>query len=337
MSYIRKVIKKDRLRVAETIGNDRMRRVYRALGLPPKYNMDIDPQYSNKLTPGYGRVYAKAILSTPTILSICPGSVTMFPNFNLKEKTSFLDGIKKVSKGIAAVSGLNLASSKGSSGVLQLYDFKPDTQEYAKKLNMLCRTSSILMNIGDMNMPGTGIKLRDFDYASWRDPETYWSSKPENLRSAIMGDFSNAFKNSASGVINDNNYVHFFVNNSETSSSENIETSTTSPAILSEIQQQLGDISSNLAYYLGGKGSGLNDGKDYKSSMVAALEAVTGANGQEWSTAVESMGKNLLSGGKIVFPDGFSCAIWRSIIYISKLPSTNMQFISIIYATTVIR
>jgi hypothetical protein len=202
-----------------------------------------------------------------------------------------------------------------------MYTFKSATSEYAGYLNMLCRASAIMLGIGDKTIPYTSTKLKNFDYSYWSIRKKY------NYNSAISADkdpsvFNNFWPGGTSSArsvvdaaIGDTSYVNFFLNGSETSVSESINTSVSDSPLdqYLNVGGQLGDI---INYFTG---SGFNITAQDAGS---ALEAVFGSEGTTTTKGLLNLGQNILKGGKLVLPKMLSTATYgRSV-------SCNMRFVS---------
>ena len=293
-----------------------LRKITRCMGVPPKYNMDIDIQYTNDIAPGYGRVYQKTILKSPTIISICPGRVTMLPNFNKKEKDVTIRYLLEAVQGNSELYKTAVGDKGDGGWTAKLFDFEPNTAEYANYLNVLCRASAILMGLGEELMPGTSTKLKHFDYAYWKVRSTFQNTDNQKLNS-IFARFWGNLNVSARGSIEDSNYVHFFVNNQETNISESIRTETSEANLLPDAAKSLGEVSANLAYYLSGNHTGFFGADDLEAQMQGLISKIS--NGNETFSAI---GNGLLQGGQMVFPDMVSGATY------SKEIRCSMDFIS---------
>lgn len=279
-------------------------KITRCLGVPPKYNMDVDPQYSNDLGAGYGRVYTKTILSNPTIISICPGKVKMFPNFTKDngDGAQLLQVLKQNSNS-AILEKLAKEEETDSKWTGKLYSFEATTDEYAKYLNVLCRACAILMGVGNNKMPNTSVELKYFDYAYWQYRNSFIQVPSKEGLRTIWTDFWKAGNLQVSSAVTDTNYVHFFVNNQETSISEQIQTSTSAPPIIGTISSTLSQTTSALNYYIG---SGLSD-SSLKDDLTKVINEYTGGDASGWM----SLAGNLLEGGQLVFPEMLSEATYN--------------------------
>lgn len=272
----------------------------RSLGVPPKYNMDIDLQYTNEIGAGYGRVYSRTILSNPTIISICPGKVKMFPNFSKdSESSELIQALEGSCKNEMIMIKLTNEKKENSGWSSKLFTFQSNTAEYAKYLNVLCRAAAIMMGIGEEKMPNTSIKLKHFDYAYWTYRNSFVQVAEKDQYRTIWTDFWKAGMTTASGLVSDTNYIHFFVNNQETSISEQMQTSTSAPPLFGDIASTVASTSAALNYFIG---SGIEDSELMSDLTSSVNSAIGNGKGDSWM----AIASNLLQGGQLVFPEMLS-------------------------------
>lgn len=289
-----------------------------ALGAPPRYNMDIDIQYIDEVTPGRGRVQNRTLLSNPTILSICPGSVTMFPNLIGTKKDAVFEAFVNASQGNDSLLS-KVKADEGGAFSGKLYSFKADTANYSHYVNALCRASAILLGIGDMIIPNTTTKLKHFDYSYWTIRKKYnpmvaaASDKDTSLFRNFWPGLLQAGKRIVSAAVDDTMYLNFFMNGSETSVAESIQTSITD----SPIQQVVSTVSSAGAMlnYFTGSGFDISD-----TDVTKALEAALGSGST--LSGIMNLGENFLKGGRMVLPKMVEGASY------GKSISCNLKFMS---------
>ena len=275
-------------------------------GTPPKFNMDIDIQYVSDV--GIGRVLSQTYYANPTILSICPGKVKMFPHlFNKSERDSLFNAIYEAA-GTGDASVLQKLNSDKNSNILNgsLYEFSQDTEDYAKRVNLLCRACAVLLDIGNERMPYTSTKLVNFDYAYWSIRKKY-SPSTGKVQNVFTDFWKGGFEALTSGIT-DQNYVHFLISTENTSVDESVNTST-EPSFLENMLSSVNNISNQLSYL---SGIGFNNQMDAKDNVNNILNGVIGENG--WTKLAD----NVLSGGKLKIPkivsdtdysQGISCSL----------------------------
>lgn len=288
-----------------------------ALGAPPRYNMDIDIQYLDELSAG-GRVINKTILSNPSLLSICPGKVTMFPNLIGSEKDSVVEAMLNAAGGNQSLYDKIKKDAPGRfSG--RLYKFEADTAEYAKYLNALCRACAIMLGIGDELMPDTSTKLKNFDYAYWSIRKKYSpAASKKDKDSSLFKEFWSGLVQTgnklASTAVDDTTYINFFLNGSETSISESI-TNSVSDSPLSSVVNTVSSVGAQINYF---SGNGFDVGGE---DISEALDAVI-ASGDGVVTGLKDIAENFLKGGRMVLPKMVDGAQY------GKTISCNMKFVS---------
>ena len=276
-----------------------------ALGYPPKYNMDVDLQYQDQdaetlgekyiYDRGHGRVYQKTYLSNPPILSICPGTVKMFPHLFGNERDTFIEKMVSLASGNSDLIDKIMKEPDGKlTG--KLYEFEADTNDYANYVNILCRACAILLGIGDETIPYNGAKLKDFDY-------TYMSLRTNyNIQEAIAaakdGSIFRIYNKDrkrptvlSSLAVDEYSYVNFFLNGTEVSVSEDIHTDT-SDSPLSEVFGGINDIAAKINYFTG---SGFQASTD---DIEQALQSVMGGG----DMGLYETGMNFIRGGKLILP-----------------------------------
>lgn len=290
-------------------------------GTPPKYNMDIDIQYVSDV--GLGRVMGQTYYSNPTILSICPGKVKMFPQlFNKKARDNAFNTIYEAARGAGDGSVVQKILGDKNSDILNgpLYEFSQDTQDYAKRLNLLCRTCAILLGIGDDKMPYTSTPLRSFDYAYWSIRKKY--SPSTGKQQNVFTDFWAGGIQAAANAVGDENYIHFLVSNENTSISEGV-TTDVEASFLENIVSSTNSIANQLSYF---SGVGFNNQMDAKANIDNALNGIIGESG--WTKLVD----NVLSGGKLKIPKivgdtNFSQSISCSLKFLSPYGNPKAVFL----------
>ena len=298
-----------------------------ALGFPPRYNEDIDVQYTGLLnvsddltTTGTGRVVNKTLLSNPSILSICPGDVKMFPNlFGAKEDSAFA-ALRELASGNNSLLAKITDDDPGRfSG--KLYKFVAKTAEYAKYLNALCRATAIMLGVGDELMPGTSTKLKNFDYEYWTIRKAY----NPNAALSSGGNDKSIFREFVDRVIevghriestaiDDRSYINFFLNGTETSITETMTTGY-NDGPLAGIMNEISNTGAMLHYFTS---SGFDTSDD---DMVDAIKSIMGS-GDGAISGLMNLATNFLSGGRMVLPKQVEGSTYdRTIV-------CNMKFVS---------
>lgn len=264
------------------------RKAIYALGCPPMYGQYTDLQYIDDIAPGVGRVFATTMLSNPTILSLCPGKVDYLPGFSNKTKDSVAEYIANQAKGASDNLSSKITKENKLNG--KLFEFKAAYAEYCKVLNLLCRMTAILMGIGDLNYPRTGVKYKNFDYGYITQPDSIGNTNTGN----IFTDSVYSIKKGLSTAVEDNNYVHFFITHQGTSVSESMTTNDISSALESIFGDggELSELARNAEF--------LMSGTNYKNVDNDIANLLKGED--SWLASFGGIMANYLQGGRLVLP-----------------------------------
>lgn len=293
---------------------DRIKDLNYAFGAPPKYNMDIDVQYDGTTVNGVGRVLGSTFYSNPTILSICPGKVKLFPNMFGVKKDSMMDALISAAGGDSTLLAQKLQKDENAKFTGKMYTFAQDTVGFSKRLNALCRGAAILLGIGDKFMPYTSTKLKDFDYSYWSIRHSYTPNEGASFKNyGIFGSYFSAVEDSLDSAVMDSNYIHFICSNSATQVSESMTNDTGPNAIMQQLQSTVNSATATLSYFLG---TGFNDTQDFSEAISSGLESALGVNG--WTKLAD----NLMNGGQMVFPDQITGVNY------SQAVSCSLNFVS---------
>lgn len=263
-------------------------RSLRAFGAPPRYTKSVDPWYSMNTTTGTGRAMSSTWYSDPSILSLAPGKVDYLPGFSrTRGKNQFFNRIKGAMDGDV----LSLAKKdrhKDSGG--QLYTFKTDYTKYINIVNTLARTSAQFLGIGDVTdlLEGTNVKLETMDWG--------WFTDPSGATSGSKGIFSET-KRALNAAVNDNAYIHFFVNHSGVQVSESISASSKESWLEEKLGNESGlsNIAENIQFLFGGA-----IGKEAEEDLLRVVNEARTSN--ELLGNLGSIATNYIKGGRLVFP-----------------------------------
>lgn len=312
----------DTLESAETAVNNQYLKYMKAFGAPPQFTEMADPPIYSCDDPLYGtcgRVYAETFLQNPSVLSICPGKVHYLPNFTSDEQNRFFQEVADFIKD--ADSALMQRFDGGNKLSGKLYEFVPDYNEYINVVNLMCRYCAVASGIGDKFMPGTSIRLDNFDYAWFTTPE---GNKNQQMDSpSIFGKAFNAATQTLESAITDSHYIHFFVTQNGTSASEDISTSTGKSFFEEALNGSgLDGAARNLAFLTGGS-------LEEDTGMTADIAAVFEGADSSWLKTFGSLASNYYKGGRLVFPQMIEeCTYGKTISCSTKFVSVYGNKIS---------
>lgn len=270
-------------------------------GAPFLFLDETDPCYFNDemdgaKIPKVGRVMMNTMYSAPDCFSICPGKVRYLPGFNKTKKDEFFNEVMGKMKNLDSTFSQTAEPAGRFSG--QLYEFTCDYNDYMNRFNVLARTSAIMLGLGDRCMPGTTIKLKNYDYSYYTTSE-----RKTDADTGIKDSFLWQLEVGAeSTIIEKQQYIHFFITNEGSSVTQNFTTTTSQSPLKSIIHEsQISDAAKNLSYLFGGAMSG--DGfMGAMGSDIEKLIADASASGS-YTGSFASMALGYLKGGRMIMPD----------------------------------
>lgn len=272
-------------------------RYIRAYGIPPQFTSYTDPPLYTASQGNYsvftscGRVFAESLLASPSLLSICPCNIKYLPGWTIGEKDQFfdrlVDAVKVADSGLAS----RISNDKNLSG--RLYEAVPAYGEFMDHYNVVCRIASILLGLGNTVMPGTNVPLKTFDYSYFTTP------LKSTAGLGLFDQVKTTVGNNISAAINDDHYIHFFLNQSGTSVSESMSNNAENTPIEDLFDQSgLSQITKNIQLLMGYT--------DPDTNMMNDIQSVFDSSNYNFVRSFGSMAANYLKGGKIVFPQMLS-------------------------------
>lgn len=264
----------------------------RAYGCPPQFTTFADPPIytasasNNKVYTSCGRVYSETLLSSPSLLSISPCNIKYLPGWSSGDKDAFF------TKLVANIGDSDIANKiqadNGMSG--KLYEAVPAYNEYMNHYNVVCRAAATFLGIGDVYMPGTSIRLREFDYS-------YYTTKRASAKAAggLFGTVIASAENALTAPFTDNEYLHFFLNQSGTSVQESISTDVQTTAIEDAFSKSgIDSITKNISLLTGFT--------DHDTNFEEDVNSIFNSSDSGFLKSFASMAGNYLKGGRLVFP-----------------------------------
>lgn len=274
--------------------NKLLKRYVFAFGSPPKYTEAVDPYYGVSAEDkqngiAVGRAMLQTWFSDPAIFSICPGAVDYLPGLRKSDKEAFINRVAgAVTNDIKGI----FDGDKNLDLEGKLYEFKSAYKDYINIVNVLARTSARYMGIGDVSniIGGNGTKLKNFDYGYYTSNDKGTSTK------SIFGQTKLAL----STLVEDRQYIHFFVNNAGANVSENITTTPGSSDIENYINNSnLSSIQRNLQFLTGGAVGDSATSSDFNAVIEDVKKSI---GGNSILSQLISLTGNYLKGGRLVFP-----------------------------------
>ena len=255
-----------------------------------------------------GRSQLSTIYSHPTVFSICPGKVTYLPHVGTKKKTSILDEIMQKGQ---AISVAEEAQVKASGPLAQqLYEFSSNYADYINRLNVCARVASVMMGIGDRPMPYSNaskqVKYRAYDYGYYTTDKRGQQHELSIEFGGIIDEILWQLKTAAESTANDDQYIHFFVNNEGTQMTESHTVETTDNPMDGVLNNQgMQDTIKSMTFLLGGA---MSDEGGILSGIKGDIEQLkseiqkAGGNSSIVSSLIDVM-DGYVKGGRMVVPD----------------------------------
>lgn len=273
------------------------------IGIPPKITEAADPRYMTALSPSnnFGRTYAELFMMQNTVFSIQPIKVKYLPGFNDDQKAGFISSIAGyVSGGLDDAGILEGGKGEGLSG--DLFETLPDYNVYINTVNLLARTMSVYLDIGDMKYQGTGPTYKTMDYSFYREKQPKGGGD-----GGILGFLADTIRGARAALIdsaiNDDTYIHFYTTADGTSMTDSFSVSTKSSGLESLFNNNLSELGSEIQFMLGGtlSNSTIASLGDEVLGMIGGTLNKLGDVGATLSNMVK-YGANYLKGGRLVFP-----------------------------------
>lgn len=292
-----------------------MTRYLAAFGCPPVFSTEVDPRYplvSPMRDHEYGRIYGKTILSNPSLLSLCPGSVKYLSSAmsegGKNARQALYDAVMNV-----AGEGTPLADkiSKDNGGALsgKLFTFTGEYQDYISIVNVLCRVCAYMLGFGTGKEKGVSQDQLDRSKSLWNPNKPYiyadygylTSTQTYKTNSNDLSPWAEtqaAWYANVNSSDNDDTWVNFFITHQGTSLREEASVSV-DESILEGAVGKGNELANNLAFLFGQDIGANMDNTSFNDDLAAILNV--GDNGSFLGDVTKLL-TNYLKGGKLVLP-----------------------------------
>lgn len=276
---------------------DNMRYLF---GAPMQYSSLTDPR-----PPGskLGRVYLENLVGDMSLLTLTPGKAEFMKYLSKDATKKFTSSLVSSSRDDNDVSIQDLLTGKESG---RYYSFGSDYVEYMKYVNGMCRTSALLLDIGDKSMFDGAKPYKDFD----------WDLN--NLSSQQSTTFS---------FLSCEKSVSFFVDGKQTNFNDGINNST-GESMLSGMVGKGSDIAKE-AQFLFGKSFNPDDVIDtsqqnLENSVSKVMQSLTRDNSivKQLTDQVSTYTSTMIHGGNVAFPE-----LWKDSSY-NKSYDISLRLVS---------
>lgn len=266
----------------------------------------VDPSINSQVQ--LGRKYMECIASNQSTVYFLPGTATFMPEVDKEQRESMKAAIADEAGDVIN----EILTVKGGRDGVKYFDHHPDYMEYMKYVNLLCRTMSVYLGIGDLKGPN-GDKYKYYNWQNFKGP-----FKPQKK---ITGTFQNGtlFEKEESINIMDQifgnfQYVKFYADTG-TSSSESFSNGTTESKIAGMVSSG-SDLVKEL-YFLGdfidskSVSSAVDTAKGAVEQIVSKISGDTGAR-------LGNLATSMINGNSILFPEIYANSDYA--------PSYNLRF-----------
>lgn len=268
-----------------------------------------------------GRRFQEKIASLAPILTMQAGIPKFLKGFSQESKNMILgfltglvdDDLKNIIEGVLSNSG-------------KYYTFEPATEEYFSAVNEACRTTAILLGIGNVKIPSTATLDGEVDYTRFQDMDWRKATQKYHINSC--------YEQAVLFYIHTDAQVH-----------ENFTTATRQSKLATTVNS-ISEQAMELQFILGGLGGAAADSDGIGDMMGDLSQYISGKLGEgainrtgtvsdsAYDTGlVDAMVRNIstfLAGGKMIFPEIWSDSQFgRSYNVTIKLISPDHDPISI--------
>ena len=282
----------------------------RLFGLPHQFTAENDPRIGNKSK--LGRCFAERIVMEAPIICLKPGVADFLPGKSDKEKEGFVNAIIDAANGNSNTRSIfsSIKNSDNADSILY-YRLKDAYSEMMSKVNLMIKMMALFLGLS--NTPVPWARTATFGTYDWR----YYSLKnsynditfnrQEGSGGALGMFIRNALKNASEKMMNDTQWVRFYVD-SNASFGESASNSTTT-SILESYTEKLESVAKELDVISGMVGQNVGDVVDKATSSVDNYIQSNIKSDSAFGTLLKRISGNttqILSGGNFLIPEIWS-------------------------------
>lgn len=282
----------------------------RLFGLPHQFTAENDPRIGSKSK--LGRCFAERIVMEAPIICLKPGVADFLPGKSDEEKEGFVNAIIAASNGNGNVKSI-FSSIKGADteDSILYYRIKDSYSEMMAKVNLMIKMMALFLGLSNTKVPWA--KTATFGTYDWR----YYSLKNQynditftqqaGTGGAIGMFVRNALKNASEKLMNDTQWVRFYVD-SNASFGESASNSTTT-SILESYTEKLESVAKELDVISGMVGTDVGDALDSAASSVDNYIQSNVKSDSAFGTLLKRISGNttqIISGGNFLIPEIWS-------------------------------
>lgn len=273
---------------------DKYKNGIRIFGAPHQFIASADYRPFKDSNIGYS--YLENILAEAPIVKIVPGVPNYLPDFSKEQKEAFTNYV-------ASRSAATEISKKITDEDGRYFDFVADYVDYMRYVNLLCRVSSIYLGIGDLTVPGTTEKYKNYDWSRYYNLNKSDSKNTNNESKGVFEVIAAAGQKVMSEIIGEYKHIQFYVD-AGASYNESVSNSTSQSQVMGLFDTAEGLVK-ELAFLTSTDGntsiwndmlSGVGSGADFLN------EKLTKGNGGAMSRVL-GLSAQVLQGSNVIFPE----------------------------------
>lgn len=287
---------------------DKIDNSMRLFGIPHQFIEMNDPRIGSKSR--LGRCFAERIIMEAPIICLKPGVADFLPGMSDNDKANYLSSIMDAVSGNSLLGGAFANSAADNEDTLMYYRHKSDYSGMMAKVNVLCKLMASFLGISRTSVPwakgGTTFGSYDWRYYTLKNQfnDVTFKSKGTGSVGAFI---KNAMTSAGKGLMEDNEWVRFYVD-SNASFSESSSNSTTT-SIIESYTEKLEGMAKELDVISGIAGVNVHDTMDGMTSSVDNfIQEHASGNGPVATmlSRISGASKQILSGGNFLIPEIWS-------------------------------
>lgn len=279
----------------------------RLFGLPHQLTENNDYRLSKKTQ--LGTMFTETFMMDAPIIYIKPGKSKFLPGMTTSQKKNMLNTILRAASGEDKSASIAKTLRNMGDKDWRYFEFTADYSGYMTDVNWMCKIGSVFLNLNKTQVPWETKKVTygAYDWSGYKLTSLFNSKAQMSSGVNKMKDYIAMIKKTLTTVLDDNDYVRFYVD-ANTSFSESASNSTTS-SMISSFMDQLSGIGSELSFVAGV--SGLQVDKVVGSSLGSidsVVNSIAQGDGQisTFLKRLTGVGKQVLTGSNFLAPEIWS-------------------------------
>ena len=283
----------------------------RLFGIPHQFIEHNDPRIGDKSN--LGRCFAERIMMEAPTICLKPGVAEFLPGKNQAEKNNLIAQIKSASASSALVKDIfGNISFDDNEDSLMYYNHKSAYSEMMAKVNILCKMMAVFLGIANTKVPWANGNVTfgnyDWRYYTLKNQFNDVNFKNKSGSTGSIGAFiKDAMQGAENMLMDDNEWVRFYVDSSA-SFGESASNSTTT-SILESFTEKLEGIAKELDVVSGLTGTDVGAlASETASSVDNFIQSNVSGDGAMATFLKRLSGntKQILSGGNFLIPEIWS-------------------------------